>query len=95
MLKRLYVDNYKCLVNFELLPGPLHLWAMNCVYGSTSRAVADDAALIEVQAVADDALDVVLANVLGIEEDDDVAALDGLVRQEREAAGFGVDEPVD
>ena len=61
-------------------------------------AVADDAALIEVQAVAgnaDDALDVVLANIFGIKEDDDVAALDGLVRQEREAAGFGVDEPVD
>ena len=25
MLKRLYVDNYNCLVNFELRPGPLHL----------------------------------------------------------------------
>ncbi len=25
MLKRLYIDNYKCFVNFELRPGPLHL----------------------------------------------------------------------
>ena len=72
---------------------------MNCVYGSTSRwPLRMTRALIELQAVAgnaDDALDVILANVFGIEKDDDVAPLDGLVRQEPEAARFGVDEPVD